>query len=71
MSPFPRLPLLLGWLAAVGCLWVWVGVGLMLPMRLLPLLWLPLLPELLMLPLMPLALWLLPGWCFRCSSPRG
>ncbi len=64
----PTLSLLLGGLAAVGCLWVWAGVGLMLLLRLLLLLWLPLLPELLML---PLALWLLPGWCFWSSSPRG
>ena len=66
--PVPTLLLVLGGLAAVGCLWVWVGAGLSLPMRLLLLIWLPLLPELLLL---PLATWLLPGWCFLGCSPRG
>ena len=64
----PRLLLSLGWVAVVGCVWVGAGVGLMLLLRLLLLLWLSLLPELLML---PLATWLLPGWGFWCSSPRG
>ncbi len=71
--PVPGLPLSLGGLAAVGCVWVWAGVVLLrlLLLLLLLLLWLLLLPELLMLPLLPLALLLLPGWCFRCGSPRG
>ena len=70
---FPRLPLTLGGLAAVGCVWVWAGVGLLtlLLLLLLPLLLLPLLPELLVLPLLPLALGLLPGGLFRCRGPRG
>ena len=62
------LLLMWGWVAGVGCLWVWVWVGLLLLARPLLLIWLPLLPELLML---PLSLRLLPGWCFCVSSPRG
>ena len=66
--PVPMLPLSLGWLAVVGCVGGWVRVGLSLRLLLLLLLWLRLLPELLML---PLAMLLLPGWCFWSSSPRG
>ena len=67
----PRLLLSLGGVAVVGCVWVGAGVVLTLLLRLLRLCWLLLLPELLMLPLVLLLLLLLPGWCFRCSSPRG
>ncbi len=72
LLPLPTLSLLLGGLAAVGCLWVWAGVGMLplLMLPLLPLLLLPLLPELLMLPLLPLALGLLPGGLCR-SMPVG
>ena len=62
--PGPRLPLLLGGVAVVRCLWVGAGVGLWLLLRLLPLRLLSLLPGLLMLPLLPLLLVLLPRTSF-------
>ncbi len=69
--PVPPLLLLLGGWAVVCCVWVGVGVVLMLRMRPLLLRLLPLLPGLLMPMLLPVLPVLLPRGLFFCAGPRG